>query len=135
MGGIIDLLYGYVPALFMICCQVRDCHWGPSANSDKSTMSYYRCLQVLICLTLGYEHKVEYVRTLLVARLISHHPCLLEAPNVVACFTSLAGLFPEFVEWVIANVCDMYALYIVNWENQVPKLTHCVPCGYGETGW
>ena len=41
--GTIDLLYGYVPAMFIIGCHVRDCHSGGYANSNMSTVLYSRC--------------------------------------------------------------------------------------------
>ena len=90
--GMIDLLYGYVPALFIIGCHVADRHWGSYATSNMST-TYSRRLHVLIRLTLGYEHKVEYARTLMVARLVNHHPW----------FSSLPGL-PFMLSRVVAKM-------------------------------
>ena len=51
-----------------------DCHWGRYSNSATGTLLYSHCCHVFICLTLGYEHKDEYVRTLILACLLNHHP-------------------------------------------------------------
>ena len=51
--GMVDLLYGYAPAVFIIGCHLRHCDLGSYANSDTSTTLYSRCLHVLIRLTLG----------------------------------------------------------------------------------
>ena len=63
--------------LFMVMHLLRDVtrdgHWGSHANSNMR-MLYSRCLRVLIRLTLGYDHHIEYLRTLMVARLLNHHP-------------------------------------------------------------
>ena len=67
--GSVTLLYGHIPALFIIGLQVRDCHWSPKGEQHVAGPLLSRCLHVLVRLTLGYEDKVEYVRTL-VARLL-----------------------------------------------------------------
>ena len=69
--GMVDMLYGYAPALFISGCQDRDCHRGCHTNSNIRTMLYSRCLHLLLPLPLGYERKVEYVPTLMVARLFA----------------------------------------------------------------
>ena len=68
--GLVTLLYGYIPALFIIGSQVRDCHWSAQGEQHAAGPLLSRCLHVLLRLTLGYEDKVEYVRTIVVARLL-----------------------------------------------------------------
>ena len=46
--------------------------------------------------------------------------CLLETPNVATYYTGRAGLFPDFIEQVTANVQDMDAVYIINWQEWFP---------------
>ena len=70
MQGLVTLLYGYIPALFIIGSQVRDCHWSAQGEQHAAGPLLSRCLHVLLRLTLGYEDKVEYVRTIVVARLL-----------------------------------------------------------------
>ena len=70
MQGLGTLLYGYIPALFIIGSQVRDCHWSAEGEQHAAGPLLSRCLHVLPRLTLGYEDKVEYVRTIVVARLL-----------------------------------------------------------------
>ena len=77
--GIIHLSYGCVLVSFSIGRQVRDCLWGSSANCNAL---YSRCLHVLISVTLGYERKVGYVRTLMVVRLLNHHPWFSRLPGL-----------------------------------------------------
>ena len=80
--GVIDLLYSSVPHLLIIACHMRDCRGGSYAHSNMSTVLYSRCLHVLVCLTLGYEHKIEDVHTLMVARYLHHHPWFSRLPGV-----------------------------------------------------
>ena len=49
--GTTDLLYGYVPAVFLIGCQVRGCHWGRHTNSNMSCLfcTMYVVLSVCTC--------------------------------------------------------------------------------------
>ena len=68
--GLVTLLYGYIPALFIIGSQVRDCHWSAHGEQHPAGPLLSRCLHVLLRLTLGYEDKIEYVRTIVVARLL-----------------------------------------------------------------
>ena len=68
--GLVTLLYGYIPALFIIGSQVRDCHWSAPGEQHAAGPLLSRCLNVLLRFTLGYEDKVEYVRTIVVARLL-----------------------------------------------------------------
>ena len=68
--GLVNLLYGYIPALFIIGPQVRDYHWAPQRGECTARRLVSRCLHVLMRLTLRYEEKVEYVRTIVVARLL-----------------------------------------------------------------
>ena len=70
MQGLVTLLYGYILAFFIIGSQVRDCHWSAQGEHHTAGPLLSRCLHVLLRLTLGYEDKVEYVRTILVARLL-----------------------------------------------------------------
>ena len=53
--GLVTLLYGYIPALFFIGSQVRDCHWSAQGEQDAAGPLLSRCLHVLLRLTLGYE--------------------------------------------------------------------------------
>ena len=71
--GLVTLLYGCIPALFIIGWQVRDCHWSPQGEQHAAGPLLSCCLHVLVRLTLGYEDKVEYVRTIVVARLLWSH--------------------------------------------------------------
>ena len=82
VAGMIDLFYSYVPTVFVIACHVGNCHWGNYANSNMSTVLFSRCLHVYIRLRFGYEHKVEYVCTLMVARLLNHHPWFSHLPGL-----------------------------------------------------
>ena len=68
--GLVTLLYGYIPALFIIGSQVRDCHWSAQGEQHAAGPLLSPCLHVLLRLTLGYEDQVEYVRTIVVARLL-----------------------------------------------------------------
>ena len=51
--GMIDLLYGYVPALFVVVCHVQDYRWRVYANSNMSIVLYSRCLHALMCVTVA----------------------------------------------------------------------------------
>ena len=126
--GMIDLLYGDVPALFIIGCQVRDCHWGPYTNTNMSTMLYSRCLHVLIRLTLGYEHKVEYVRTLVIARLLNHHPWFSQIPGVPfseePCEAMLSRVVANMAKYpYLDSLEDVHDLF-------VPPPPQCTKKGY-----
>ena len=68
--GLVTLPYGYIPALIIIGSQVRDCHWSAQGEQHAAGPLLSRCLHVLLSLTLDYEDKVEYVRTIVVARLL-----------------------------------------------------------------
>ena len=77
--------------------------WGSYANSNMSTLLYPRCLHGLIRLTLAYEHKVEYVHTFLVARLLNEHPWFERLPGLPlseepyeATLSSLVAELPRF---------------------------------------
>ena len=62
--GLVTLLYGYIPALFIIGSQVRDCHWSAQGEQHAAGPLLSHCLHVLVRLTLGYEGKVD-----------AHHCC------------------------------------------------------------
>ena len=66
--SLVALLYGHVPALFIIGSQVRDCHWLSQGEGHIVGPLLSRRLHVLMRLTLGYEDNIEYVRTIVVAR-------------------------------------------------------------------
>ena len=61
-------LYVYILALFIIVSQVKDCHWAPRRGERAARLSLRRCLHVVLRLTMGYEEKVEYVPTIVVAK-------------------------------------------------------------------
>ena len=80
---------------------------GRYANSDVSTLSYSRCLCVLIRLPLGLEHKGEYVRTFMVARLLNQYPwfsCLPGVPfhkepreAMLSCVVAKMACYPTWI--------------------------------------
>ena len=73
MQRLVTLLYGYIPAVLTIGSQVRDCHWSPQSEDHSAGPLLSCCLHVLVRVTLGYEDNVEYVCTMVVARLLWSH--------------------------------------------------------------
>ena len=63
------LLFEYVPALFLLGTLVRDCNWG-GGDSSPARKGVHYWLHILVQLTMGCEHPVEYVLRVLTAILM-----------------------------------------------------------------
>ena len=66
------LLHEYVPSLFLVGMQVRDCYRG---GVTGRTSPYFRngTLHIIMHLGLPHEQKIRYVRSIMVARLLWSH--------------------------------------------------------------
>ena len=116
--GMMGLFYDYVRALFIIGCHVRDCHWGPYVNCIVSTLLYQCWLHVFIRLTLGYEHKIKFICTFMVALLRNHHPWFSRLPGLPfseePCEPRLSHLLPKIARYPhIDNFEQVHDLFVV----------------------
>ena len=61
----------YVPAIFQIGCLVRNCHWdgtdATTAHNAKAVL--HRCMVLMLRMSDGHEHQVDYIRTINMAML------------------------------------------------------------------
>ena len=61
----------YVPAIFQIGCLVRNCHWdGTDATTAHNAKAvFHRCMVLMLRMSDGHEHQVDYIRTINMAML------------------------------------------------------------------
>ena len=63
------LLYEYVRVVFLVATPVRDCYWGASTSQTPGDV-LNGTLHIIMHLGLPHEHKIEYVRSIMVAWLL-----------------------------------------------------------------
>ena len=69
LSALRHMLYEYVRALFLVMTQVRDCYWpGGTRRTARDVVD--GTVHMTMHFGLPHEHKIEYARSIMVARLI-----------------------------------------------------------------